>query len=465
MIEQILAQVRALMTSKPAKSSPITTLLMDDTFCTLLMAHRSEQGMVLPEQSALVDASDRLAYLHALRDGTAVAEARENCDRTNILRKKRAEAKAHHSIDIRAALNKMFTAELSPENQPSFFAGQYILYGEERIAQSTIPLHQPETGLDDVILIVSDMLRRFPDPCITMSDRNPDTTQTSFIRVGTEAAHFTFPETGDPKTGSRAAILHYEIDHPGGDMVFFTTPGNFGPLSEMMLDIEDRNPLFINEMPQLMAVNSLYLQEMGAFCVPCGDTCITMLLRDGVLTAAERPDLSGEVEEILNALEQRGVSAAERASLSDFLRNVEVEDDYDWQTIERLSAQHPDLLGSQEMDIEMSNVFGIPKAELLKHAFRLCAGDEKTAEAEVEGFIEGAACIELPSGRHHLYVANLASQSLYDALPAFNKASGREDQDLIFVLADHPLDLGDDHDMVSTMRELAPMPEEEMPTL
>ena len=457
MTERILAKVRALMTTKPAKSSPITALLMDDTFCTLLMAHRSDQGMSLPEQSALVDASDRLAYLHALRDGTAVAEARENCDRTNILRKKRAEAKDHHSIDIRAALNKMFTAELSPENQPSFFAGQYILYGEERIAQSTIPLHQPETGLDDVILIVSDMLRRFPDPCITMSDRNPDTTQTSFIRVGTEAAHFTFPETGDPKSGSRAAILHYEIDHPGGDMVFFTTPGNFGPLSEMMIDIEDRNPLFINEMPQLMAVNSLYLQEMGAFCVPCGDTCITMLLRDGVLTAAERPDLSGEVEEILNVLEQRGVSAAERASLSDFLRNVEVEDDYDWQTIERLSAQHPDLLGNQEMDIEMSHVFGISKVALMEHALRLCDADVTAAQVEVDEFIKGSASINLPAGRHHFYVTNLASQRRNDALPAFNKVSGREDQDLIFVLADHPLDLCDDPDLVSTMRHLAPL--------
>ena len=463
MTEQILAQVRALMTTKPAKSSPITALLMDDTFCTLLMAHRSEQGMALPEQSALVDASDRLAYLHALRDGAAVAEARENCDRTKLFRKQRAEAMAHLNIDMRAALKKMFTAELSPENQPSFFAGQYVIYGEERIAQSAIPLHQPETGLDDVIAIVSNLLRRSPDPCITISDRNPDTKQTGFIRVGTHAAHFTFPEAGDPKCGSRAAILHYEIDHPGGEMIFFTTPGNFGPLSDMMLGIEDRNPLYINEMPQLMAVNSLYLQEMGALCVPCGDTCITMLLRDGVLTASERPDLSGEVEEILNALEQRGVPTAQRTSLSEFLRKVEVEDDYDWGTVESLSALHPDLLGNQEMDIEMSHVFGIHKAALLEHALRLCDADVTAAQVEVDEFINGSASINLPAGPHHLYVANLASHRRNDALPAFNKVSGREDQDLIFVLADHPLDLGDDPDLVSTMRRLAPLPVDPTP--
>jgi hypothetical protein len=147
--------------------------------------------------------------------------------------------------------------------------------------------------------------------------------------------------------------------------------------------------------------------------------------------------------------------------MSDFLRKVEVQDDYDWEVVENLAAKHPDLLGYQEMDIEMSRVFGISKSVLMNHALRLCSGDEAAAEAELEDFLQGAETVSMEAGRLHLYVENLSSKTrAKDALPAFNAISGRSDEDLIFVLSDHPLDFGSDPHTMSTMRALPPAPDD-----
>jgi hypothetical protein len=464
MIDAISNHIKQLMAAKNSKTSPIEAILMDDAFCTMMMQHRMSQGMKLPEQSPSVDLSSRLSYLHALASGTGVAEARELSDMTGRTLKKISELKDILDPEIREKLVNTFKQMTSPGNRASYFAGQYILYGEERIAQSSIPLHQSETSDEDVLAIVSRLLERTPDAVMTISDANPLTKEVGFIRVGLDPKHFSFPETGAAAVKESSAILHYEIDHPGGDMVFFTTPGGGEQLDELMMDIEDSNPLYINEMPQLMAVNSLYLQQMGAFCVPSGDTCITIIEREGVLTAAERPDLTGDADDLLFGLFMRDVPNVELLAMSDFLHQVEMEDDYDWDTVEKLYKEHPDILGHQEMKIERSHVFGISRSALLEHALRLCEGDEETAQDEVEEFVEGSAQITMPEGRLHLYVANLASKDRYkDALPAFNRISGRQDEDMIFVLSDSELDFGDDPRIVSTMRKLdAVSPDPEM---
>lgn len=454
MSQDIIAKIGALLDQRSDDTSPITAILMDDASCALIMAHRITQGLRLPKQNTSIGRSNRLAYLQALADNSDIEAARIACDGTEVMLSRINRFEKVEDPTIRALLISSAKKMMDPTMSSSFFVGQYLLYGEGRIAQESIPLHQTDTSTAEALSIIEALLQRPVNEEITISDRD-DSEATNFIRVGKAPAHFSFPETASPRTGTNASLLHYEIDHPGGDMVFFTSPGGFGPLSDMMLAIEDRNPLYINEMPQLMAVNSLYLQEMGAFCVPSGDTCITMLLRDGVLTAAERPDLSRETDHILEALAGRGVTAAELGAMSDFLRRVEVEDDYDWEVVERLGAAHPDLLGYQSMDINMSRTFGISKDHLLAQAVELFQGDTSAAAEEVANFVNGAEMIELPAGRYHLYVPNLASKTRYeDALPALNHVSGREDADMIFVLADRALDLGDDPHLVATMRAL-----------
>ncbi len=411
-LDAIETRARKVLTANAGRRSALHLLLSDDAFCALMMGHRAGQGVQLPDQDGALPASARLAFLHALATGEGVAEAREGCDgRKGLLARL---ARAREMIDsqefsgasdvpsIREMLISSLTAMLEREDPNSHWAAQYLLYGGERIPQVAIPLHQRDTPPEAAVLIITGLLAQRPARLITVSDRDPVTEAVGFIRIGEAPAHFAFPETGAPRTGTNAAILHYEIDHPGGPFCLFTDAG--GPIGERMDEINEACPLYINDPHQLMALNTYWLREMGAFCVPCGDTQITLLDRDGVVSASEYPDFSADADRLLALLGERGISREEQEQLTPFLRGEDGDPDHDWDLIERLSAEHPDLLGHPGMAIERSQIFGIPLERLRDLALDLCGGDMSATEAAVEKAIEGAARLDLPTGPLHLYV-------------------------------------------------------------
>lgn len=456
------ARARDLL-STGGRNSPMHRLLDDDAFCALMMGHRAGQGVQLPDQDGALPASARLAFLHALATGEGVAEAREGCDGRRGLLARLALARemidsqefsgASDAPSIREMLVSSLTAMLDRGTPNSHWAAQYLLYGSERIPQSAIPLHEAGTPVDRAVELVLGLLRRPPDPDLTISDRDPVSEAVGFIRIGERPAHFGFPEAGSPRTGTNAAVLHYEIDHPGGPFCLFTDAG--GPIGERMDEIHEACPLYINDPHQLMALNSFWLQEIGAFCAPCGDTQITFLDRDGVISASEYPDFSADADRILALLEERGVPREEQEQLTPFLRGEDGDPDHDWDLIERLSAEHPDLLGHPGMAIERSQIFGIPLERLRDLALDLCAGDASAAETAVEEAIAGAARLDLPAGTLHLYVPNLASRSRRETAEGLlNAVTGRTDRALMFLLATRELDLGPDPHAMTTLRRL-----------
>lgn len=454
-LQKIEARAREVLTARQEGSSPITALLMDDDFCTLVMQHRLSQGLRLPEQSANMAPSGRLAYLQALSSGKGVAEARALCDNSQKRLERLRKFEAVEDEEIRAALIETMKAVLDPGQQNSYWVGIYLLQGEARIPQNSLPLHEVDTPADEAIPIVLKAMGRRPDAAIRISDNNEITGSTGFIRLGKDPAHFGFPETAGPKAGTNAALLHYEIDHPGGDFVFFTQINSCDRLFDKMMQLDDECPLYINDMPQMMALNNYFLQSFGAFCACAGDTEVRMVIRDGVITVAESPDFAPEADAILERLRGRGEDEAKLPALEHYLRNgVEAQDD-DWDIIEEMTARHPDLLGHKDLDMGRSRIFGMPKADLQALALQLWDGDEAKAHAEVEEALEGCQALDLPAGRWHLYIPNLASNRMEQGLDALNRLSGRNDKDVMFVLSDHLLELGDDPHLRTTMRKLS----------
>jgi hypothetical protein len=456
------ARARELL-SAGGRHSPMHRLLDDDAFCTLLMRHRAGQGISLPDEDGTMPHSARLAFLHALATGEGVAEAREGCDGRQGLLARLARARemidsqefsgASDAPSIREMLISSLTAMLDRGTPNSHWAAQYLLYGSGRIPQSAIPLHEPGTPVDRALELVLGLLRRPPDPDLTISDRDPVSDAVGFIRIGRRPAHFGFPETGSPKTGTNAALLHYEIDHPGGPFCIFTQAD--GPIGERMMEIQEDCPLYLNDPHQLMALNSFWLREIGAFCARCGDTQITFLDRDGVISASEYPDLSTDAERIRTELASRGVDGADLNALAPFLRGEKGVPDHDWDLIERVSGAHPDLMGHLGMAIERPHIFGISRARLEEMAVAL-SGVE-SAEAALKEALSGAVTLDLPAGPLHLYVPNLASPGRRnDAEGLLNGVTGRADRELMLLLADRPLDLGPDPHAVTTMRRLPP---------
>jgi hypothetical protein len=455
MIETLEARALNVLEQGRGRRAPISLLLADDAFCTLMTAHRLAQGVGFPDPSPTLPASARLAFLHALAAGEDVAEAREGCDRRRTLLERMAVFRALPDGSIRDMLMDSIVALFDDPSPSSHWAAQHLLYGSDRIPQSAIPLHEKDTSPEEAVRVVCNLMRRPPDRRMTISDINTLTEAIGFIRIGEAPAHFGFPETASPKTGTNAAILHYEIDHPGGEFLFFTRIG--GPLSETMERIQEDCPLYINDMHQLMALNSYHLQEMGAFCVPCGNTKITFIDRDGVISASEYPDFKPDAQRILAELRLRGIEDADLAGLAVFLggEKLPAGRDHDWDMIERVSLAHPDLMGHLGMDVERSQIFGISREGLLAFARRACDGDEAAALEAVEAAREGAAVLDLPAGRLHLHVPNLASRSrLDDAVPLLNAVTGRNDGALMFLLSDRALDFGTDPHAVATMRRL-----------
>jgi len=450
----ITARAIVLLQGKSARS-PIHRLMDDDPFCTLMMRHRMEQGVGLPEQDPGIPPSARLALLHALAAGEGVAEARERCDGRRGLLAKLSKAREISDGSIRDILVRSMEAMLEKEDPNSHWAAQYLLYGAERILQSAIALHESDTSPEAAAAVVGAMMRRPPDTSLTITDRDPVTGATGFIRIGRRPAHFGFPETGSPKTGTNAAILHYEIEHPGGAFCLFTDCG--GPIGELMGKIHDACPLYINDPHQLMALNSYWLREMGAFCVPCGDTQITFLDRDGVVSASEYPDFRVDVDRILAELSERGLSSEGLNGIAPYLRGERGVPDHDYDLIDRVSQANPDLLGYLGMQLDRSQIFGIPLDGLRALATGLCDGDEARAEAAVTAALTGAAVLDMPAGPLHLYVPNIASPNRSDeAEPLLNAVTGRKDGALMFLLADRPLDIGPDPHAVTTMRRVLP---------
>jgi len=444
----------ALLQGKSARA-PIYRLLDDDPFCTLMMRHRMGQGVGLPEQDTGIPPSARLAFLHALALGERVAEAREGCDGRLGLLARLARARQIEDLSLRDMLVRSMEAVLERDTPNSHWAAQYLLYGSERIPQSAIPLHERDTSPEAAAAVVGALMRRPPDRRLTIPDHNPITEATGFIRIGQSPSHFGFPETGSPKTGTNAAILHYEIDHPGGAFCLFTDCG--GPVGDLMDRIHEACPLYINDPHQLMGLNSYWLSEMGAFCVPCGDTQITFLNRDGVVSASENPDFRADADRILGELAERGSSPEELSGIAPYLRGESGVPDHDYDLIDRVSEAHPDLLGHLGMQLDRSQIFGIPLDGLRALANRLCDGDEARTEAAVTSALTGAAVLDLPAGPLHLYVPNIASPNRSEtAEPLLNAVTGREDRALMFLLADRPLDLGPDPHAVGTMRRLPP---------
>lgn len=216
--------------------------------------------------------------------------------------------------------------------------------------------------------------------------------------------------------------------------------------------------VLLNDPHQLMALTTYWLREIGAFCVPCGDTQITFLDRDGVISASKYPDLSAEAGRILAELEARGVGREGLDRLAPFLRGEKGDPDHDWDIIEQVSEAHPDLMGHLGMAIDRPQIFGVPRARLETLARDLCGPD--LAGAAVDAALTGAVTLDLPAGPLHLYVPNVATKSWsQDAEPLLNTVTGRQDRELMFLLADRALDLGPDPQAVTTMRRLAAAPE------
>ncbi|MBW3243261.1 hypothetical protein KUV57_11190 [Epibacterium sp. DP7N7-1] len=470
MLKIVEGQARRVLDGLRKGETSIEALMGDDAFCVAMMQHRVGQGLRLPKQNPSIPFSKRLAFLEALRDDKGVAEARRSCNGFGKLMDQLREFKKIEDEQNRAYLIGSTLALIKESAEASKWAAKYLLFGESRIPQAAILLHEEGTDTCEALGIVMDLMRKQVARSMTISDRNPDTEALSFIRVGEHPSHIAFPETASPKSGTNAAIFHYEIDHPGGDFLFFNQlwPDN-DPAGRRVESILDADPLFVNDMHQLMAQNSYYLQTMDIFRVPAGDTCVTLLERGGVISAAVGHDLSAEADDLLQALEGRMVPISDLEALEGFLRGGEPEgDDWDWDAIERVQEQHPDLLGNAQMGMERSSIMGAPRTVL---EALMDAGDgTDAARARVEEMIGEHAVLNLPAGRYHLHVPNLASRARYNqGIAGLDAAVGRKTKDLWFVLADRPLDLGEDPHMMTSMRRLAGeppvQPEPDDPTL
>lgn len=449
-------RARAVLASKDPKHSPVAALLGDDAFCALLMSHRLGQGLRIPPQSDLVPHSARLAYLQALVDGDDIAWARTTCDghQAQLELLKKIRAMENPSEDVLSLVPHLESFLADPQTS-SYWTGLPLLYGENRIAQHVIPLHEPETPAEAAVGIVMGALARRPDRSMTISDRDARTEALGFIRIGTDPAHFAFRETASVKSGTNAAIYHYEIDHPGGDFAFFNSLHLDGTHFRAMADKVLRNdPLYINDGAQMMARCSYYLQTLGLFHVPAGDTRVTVAGEDGILSAAVDHDWRHKADSVLSALAEQGIGPAEQSAMSDYLTKAEVEDDYDWDVIEDMQSRFPDILG-HVIGMDRSYIIGGSRAQMEERILVACGGDPAVAAADISSALEGATIIELPAGRHHLYVPNRYSTTRHEAgLAALDKACGHSHEDLWFVLSEEPLDLGADPHMVMTIRRL-----------
>lgn len=453
---RIEGRARAVLSSKDPEHSPVTVLLNDDAFCALLMSHRMGQGLRIPAQSDLVPHSTRLVYLQALVDGEDIAPARAACNghQAQLEMLKKIRAMERPSEDVLSLVPHLERFLADPETS-SYWTGLPLLYGENRIAQHVIPLHQPDTPAEAAIGIVMGALARRPDRSMTISDRDARTEALGFIRIGTDPAHFAFPETASVKFGTNAAIYHYEIDHPGGDFAFFNSlhldGTHFSALADKVLRDD---PLYINDGAQMMARCSYYLQALGLFHVPAGDTRVTVAGEDGILSAAVDHDWRHKADRVLSALAEQGIGPAEHAAMSDYLTKAEVEDDYDWDVIEDMQSRFPDILG-HVIGMDRSYIISGSRAQMEDRILEACGGDAALAAADIASALEGATIIDLPAGRHHLYVPNRYSTTRHEAgLAALDEACGQAHEDLWFVLSEEPLDLEADPHMVMTMRRL-----------
>lgn len=466
-LDQIESRARTVLTTKKRRHSPVNALLNDDAFCALMMAHRMGQGIRIPEQSDMVPFSARLAYLHALAAGDGIAEARVACNgrhaQQGMLDKILAMVSPPKEL---LGLVPSLEAVLSDPESPPYWTGLSLLYGEDRIGEQVVPLHETKTGTEEALQIVMRALARPPDRMIKISDRNPQTEAIGFIRIGAEPEHFSFPETVSVKAGRNAAIYHYEFDHPGGDLAFFNSlwvdGTHFRGLAEKVMK---KDPLYINDGAQLMARCSYYLQTLGLFHVPAGDTRVIVTADNGILSAAVDHDLRDKAEGILGELAERGLSATELAAMSDYLTKAEVEDDYDWDVIEQMQERFPDILG-HVIGMDYSYILGGSRLQMEERILAACGGDAELAAADIREALSEATIIDLPAGRHHLYVPNLFSTSRYKSgLAALDQACGHAHKELWFVLSEQELDLGEDPHMVMTMRRMPDMePENEPPS-
>lgn len=438
--------------------APLYTLLANDAFCTALMALRATQGWKIPAQDPSLAPSGRLAYLHALAAGSGVADARARCDGTATHQHRLDTIRSAVDLDaeMRALLIQSLEALLHPKDLPSQWPGLYLLLGGERIRQEAIPLYEEETTPAQAVEVVRALLQCPPEPAVTIGDTHSTTGAKGFIRLGANPSHFGFPETADTKTGTNAAIFHYELSHPGGEVLFFSTRDvSADALGDHIRQALEDCPLYINDLHQMMAVNSYCLQSLGIACVPAGDTQVTLLKRGEVITGAVTPDYRPDAEAILSALTERGATGKDRAAIGAWLRQEEPEgdEDHDWDLLKNTAARHPDLLGHWGMGMEESRIFIVPKATLRQLALRLHAGDHAAAEAEMAEVCAISEAVEMPAGTLHLYVPNLASEKRYDqAGPALNACAQREDREIWLTLSTQPLDLGDDPHTCSTMR-------------
>lgn len=438
--------------------APLYTILADDAFCTALMALRATQGWQIPAQDPSLAPSGRLAYLHALAAGSGVADARARCDDTANTQHRLDTIRGAVDLDaeMRALLIQSLEVLLHPKARISQWPGLYLLLGGERIRQEAIPLYEEETTPAQAVEVVRALLQCLPEASVTIGDTHPTTGAKGFIRLGANPSHFGFPETADTKTGTNAALFHYELEHPGGDVLFFSTSDvSAGPVGDHIHQTLEDCPLCINDLHQMMAVNSYCLQTLGIACVPAGDTQVTLLKRGDVLTAAECPDMRPDAGQILDALAARGVNAHDCAAIGAWLRQEEPEgdDDHDWDLLEATAQAHPDLLGHWGMDMEEPRIFFAPKATLDALALRLHAGNTEAAQAEVAEICTIAEAVAMPAGVLHLYVPNLASEKRQpQAGPALNACAQRADRQVWCVLSPSPLTLGEDPHIVTTMR-------------
>lgn len=447
--------IRAVLATKDPDCSPVGALLNDDTFCALVISHRMGQGVRIPAQSEQAPHSARLAFLHALADREDIAAARAACDGHQAQRELLEKIRAMESPSVEIlSLVPHLERFLAETETGSYWTMIPLLYGENRIAQHFIPLHQPDTSADKAHEIVLNALARRPVHSMTINDCSAKTDAAGFIRIGAEPAHFSFPETASVKSGTNAAIYHYELEHPGGDFAFFNSLNMDGThFRSMAEEVMDNDPLYINDGKHMMARCSYYLQTLGLFHVRAGDTQVTLSAEGGIFSAAVDHDLRHKADEMLESLARQGVAPLELSAMSDFLKKVQVADDYDWGIIDDMQSRFPDILG-HVIGMDRSYIIGGSRAKMEERILESCGGDLELAAADISMALKGATIIDLPAGKHHLYVPNLYSTRCEAGLAALDRACGHSHEDLWFVLSDEALDLGNDPHMVMSMRRL-----------
>lgn len=427
--------------------APVSVLLRDDAFCMALMQHRSDQGVRLPDVGEIPAKSSKLAYLQALkgRDLTQVAEARKSCDGEDKIREILLKLLEIAPDFLGEAQRELLKQPRPNADLQSYWAGLPLLLGSSRIYEASHPLFDGGTSDREAFLCLCSILARDPDQRISINDEDEKTGARNTIEIGAAPRRICPPEMGGVSSGTNAGIYHYEIDHPGGEFIFFSC---LWPETKHLETVIDSEPFDERPGYYLMARNSYYLQEIGAFCLHSGDTQVTFLNRDGIVTGAVGHDLRSEAKEILAALEARGVEGEDLTAMRAYLDlgAVSVLDDDLCAVVECLHPLHMDLLGDPRMEHNGSNTYGAPRATL-----------EALYPDGFEASVGRYSSADLPAGRLHLYVPNIASPHRRpQGIEALDRAVGRESSDLWFVLSDRELDLGDDPHLVTTMRRLAP---------